>query len=54
MTVERTRYILLLIVYAYSAGWALIPFFGLSGYNVEPYGLSCTLDWEQPDLGIMS
>ena len=33
-------------VYLYSAIWSLIPFFGIAGYDVEPFGLSCTLDWK--------
>jgi len=51
MTVDRTRFILLPLAYAYSAGWALVPLFNWSGYDIEPFGLSCTLDWKKPELG---
>ena len=38
-------------IYVYSLIWALLPLFGWGGYEVEPYGLSCTLAWGHPDLG---
>ena len=53
MTVDRTRFILLPLVYVYSAGWAFVPLFNWSGYDVEPFGLSCTLDWKKPELGTL-
>lgn len=52
MTVNRIRLVVLPIIYAYSAVWALIPLlFNWGGYNTEKFGYSCTLDWEKPDEG---
>jgi len=33
-------------IYVYSAIWSLMPAFGIGAYDVEPFGLSCTLDWK--------
>ncbi|XP_032791760.2 opsin-5 [Daphnia magna] len=44
ITVPRTRLVIFLI-YVYSMCWAMMPFFGLGGYDVEPFGISCTLAW---------
>jgi hypothetical protein len=30
-------------------GWAMMPFFGWGGYDVEPFGISCTLAWTHTD-----
>jgi len=46
----RNTCLLILFIYVYSAVWSLMPVFGIGGYEVEPFGLSCTLDWNAPDL----
>ncbi|XP_046443719.1 opsin-5-like isoform X1 [Daphnia pulex] len=48
MNVPRTRLVIFLI-YVYSMGWAMMPFFGWGGYDVEPFGFSCTLAWTHTD-----
>ncbi|KAI9551386.1 hypothetical protein GHT06_021719 [Daphnia sinensis] len=48
ITVPRTRLVIFLI-YVYSMGWAMMPFFGFGGYDVEPFGISCTLAWTHTD-----
>lgn len=50
LTIPRVRVIIFLI-YVYSLMWASFPFFGWGGYDVEPFGLSCTLAWGKPDHG---
>lgn len=31
--------------------WAVMPLIGFGSYDVEPYGLSCTLNWMSNDTG---
>lgn len=31
--------------------WAAMPLFGFGNYDVEPFGVSCTLDWVANDKG---
>ena len=50
ITVRNTR-ICIALIYAYSGIWALLPFLGWGGYNVEPYGTSCTLEWTRFNNG---
>ncbi|KAK3589644.1 hypothetical protein CHS0354_015141 [Potamilus streckersoni] len=37
---------LLIGSYVYAFIWAIIPVTGWGGYSVEPYGTSCTLQWD--------
>ena len=50
MTIPKAR-IIIAMIYIYSLAWACFPFFGWGGYDVEPFGLSCTLAWGKPDQG---
>ncbi|KAF2348931.1 hypothetical protein FHG87_020314, partial [Trinorchestia longiramus] len=35
-------------IFMFSFGWATIPLLGAGDYDVEPFGTSCTLDWDNP------
>ncbi|KAF2360463.1 G protein-coupled receptor rhodopsin-like [Trinorchestia longiramus] len=38
-------------IFMFSFGWATIPLLGAGDYDVEPFGTSCTLDWDNPTTG---
>ena len=52
MNVQRIRLVIFLI-YVYSMCWAMMPFFGWGGYDVEPFGISCTLAWTHIDQSML-
>ncbi|XP_050410195.2 opsin-5 [Patella vulgata] len=35
-------------IHLYAFLWAVFPFLGWGRYDVEPYGISCTIDWKNP------
>ncbi|CAG0887029.1 unnamed protein product [Darwinula stevensoni] len=37
-------------IWGYAGAWTVMPLLGWGRYDVEPYGLSCTLDWWGSDL----
>jgi len=51
VTASSAKIYLISPIYIYSLIWSLIPFFGWSAYDVEQFGLSCTLAWKDPDYG---
>ncbi|XP_071543094.1 uncharacterized protein [Panulirus ornatus] len=48
LTLQHMK-LVLVAVYIYSLFWALLPLFQvISNYEVEPFGVSCTLNWANP------
>ncbi|XP_071177972.1 opsin-5-like [Mytilus edulis] len=47
--VKNTKYCII-VIYCYGAIWACLPLSGIRGYGPEPYGTSCTLQWEGNDI----
>lgn len=47
--VKNTKYCIG-VIYCYGAIWACLPLSGIRGYGPEPYGTSCTLQWEGNDI----
>ncbi|WAR28621.1 OPN5-like protein [Mya arenaria] len=45
MTCKRKSRALLILPYIYGALWSAIPFVGYGSYEVESYGISCSLHW---------
>ena len=42
------------VVYVNAAVWSLSPYVNAAQYVVEPFGVSCTLDWPQMSLAFLS
>ncbi|XP_031708940.1 opsin 9 [Anarrhichthys ocellatus] len=42
---RRHVYMSIVLVWAYTLFWALLPAFGFGSYGPEPYGTSCTINW---------
>jgi len=43
---------LLVFPYAFAFVWSILPVTGWGAYSVEPYGTSCTLQWNENKLFI--
>lgn len=48
------KYLTLLLVWFQGLFWSIIPFSGWCGYQFEGLGLSCSITWEEPDVGSIS
>ncbi|KAM6968305.1 opsin 9 [Aplochiton taeniatus] len=42
---RRHASISIMVVWAYTMFWALLPAFGFGSYGPEPFGTSCTINW---------